>query len=220
MDFEAAELLCSPGSTETDNVPRLFTGTGLMIEGYFPHFFNIGYGAISGSSTHLATRASSSSVGAEQKGFTFDEYKEFVNTVCNGDDPILMDKSDYLINCFKLMSNEFMKDDGTPDFDSGEFRTLAEYINENVNFIDYPEDYDGYFKQIDEGNPAVYKCFNTIREYLGYAGTVPDGITVLGIPSSGRNGPSVYVTDSVAVSSSTKNKAGCIGFIKMLLSDA
>lgn len=162
---------------------------------------------------------SSSSVSAEQKGFTFDEYKEFVNTVCNGDDPILMDKSDYLINCFKLMSNEFMKDDGTPDFDSEKFRTLAEYINENVNFIDYPDEYDGYFKQIDEGNPAVYKSFNTIREYLGYAGTVTDGITVLGIPSYGRHGPSVYVTDSVAVSSSTKNKAGCIGFIKMLLSD-
>ncbi len=162
---------------------------------------------------------SSSSVSAGQKGFTFDEYKEFVSTVCNGDDPILMDKSDYLINCFKLMSNEFMKDDGTPDFNSEEFRTLAEYINENVNFIDYTDDYDGYFEQIDEGNPAVYKYFNTIKEYLGYAGTLTDGITVLGIPSTGRHGPSVYVTDSVAVSSSAKNKTGCIGFIKMLLSD-
>ena len=33
-----------------------------MTEGYFPHFFKIGYGAIVGSSTHFAIKAVSASV--------------------------------------------------------------------------------------------------------------------------------------------------------------
>lgn len=161
----------------------------------------------------------SSNVEDGQCGFTYDEYKEFVSYVCNGTDPIEMEQTEYFINGCSLMGSKFNGADGAPDFSSDELTALAKYVHDNVYYI-APQEEEGYEADtVDEDNAAVYMVFHSIMEYIGYFDHVQNDLTVLGMPSSDRIGPSLQIADSAAVSASTDCKDGCIEFVELLLSE-
>lgn len=160
-----------------------------------------------------------SNAGADRKGFTFDEYKKFVKDVCNGDDLWAMDKTDYFIQNFSSASNVFLNNEGAPDYDSPAFRALAEYVNANVNYIPEPETEDSFnFVTISEDVRAIYQDFSSASTYFGYIDHKAHDPVLLGQPSYNAVGPSVEVVNSVSVSAASKNKDGCLEFIKLLLS--
>ena len=160
----------------------------------------------------------SSKVEEGQTGFTYDEYKEFVSSVCNGNDPIEMEQTEYFLNCYCLMGSRFTGANGAPDFSSDELTALAEYVHDNVYYIAPPEE-EIEIETVDEDNSAVYTEFHSIMEYIGYFDHVQNDLVVLGMPSSDRLGPSLKITNSVAVSASTDCKDGCLEFAKSLLTD-
>lgn len=160
----------------------------------------------------------SSNVEAGQSGFTYDEYKAFVSSVCNGNDPIEMEQTEYFLNCYCLMGSKFTGADGAPDFSSDELIALAEYVHDNVYYI-APSEEETEIDTVDEDNNAVYMEFHSIMEYIGYFDHVQNDLVVLGMPSSDRLGPSLKITNSVAVSASTDCKEGCLEFVEFLLTD-
>jgi hypothetical protein len=153
-----------------------------------------------------------------QTGFTYDEYKKFVSSVCNGNDPIEMEQTEYFLNCYCLMGSRFTGANGAPDFSSDELTALAEYVHDNVYYIAPPEE-EIDIETVSEDNSAVYMEFHSIMEYIGYFDHVQNDLVVLGMPSSDRLGPSLKITNSVAVSASTDCKDGCLEFAKSLLTD-
>ena len=64
------------------------------------------------------------------KGFTFDEYKQFVDSVCNRTDPITSGQAVYFTTCFSGMY-EFIVD-GQANFNNDDFAALANYVKDNV----------------------------------------------------------------------------------------
>ncbi len=158
--------------------------------------------------------------GADQKGFTFDEYKKFVKDICNGEDPWAMDKTDYFLQNFSSDSNEFLNDEGAPDYGSPAFRALAEYVNENVDYIPEPEAEETFNNvTIGEDVRAIYQDFTSTSIYFGYVDHKAHDAVVLGLPSYNAVGPSADIIYSVSVSATSKNKEGCLEFIRLLLSE-
>lgn len=154
-----------------------------------------------------------------QKGFTFDEYKTFVSQVCNGKDPIEMEKTDYFTYNFDLMYSRFLDSDGNPDFKESGFADLAKYVKENVNYVAPDGEACPVLTTIDDKTHAVYKTIGTVMEYAGSFDHKTYKTVVLGTPSVDGAGPAISVVYSAGVSASSKNKAGAVEFIKLLLSE-
>ena len=158
------------------------------------------------------------------KGFTFEEYKELVSTICNGDDPMndIYSKEDYLLQCLSTSGDLWFKD-GKVDFDQEAFRETAEYIKDNVPDKANLETEEGsvvigtdYLReQTTRKARAFYMLFTSdlLRETSDL-----DEPVILGFPSSDGRGCMAKITESVAICSSAKHKDACIDFIKMLLS--
>ena len=66
-------------------------------------------------------------VDAGQTGFTFEQYADFVSTVCNGTDPLAMDQTEFFIMCMEAMADKFVTEEGNIDYDNEAFRALAEF---------------------------------------------------------------------------------------------
>ena len=196
-------------------------------EGYFDNVFDACrqdgklysiplYFAISG----ICTEADNVAPG--QTGFGIDEYDTFVRTVCNGNNPIRLDKLDFFLLCLQQMESAFKDSDGKIDYDNEAFRALARYVNDNVLYLspdveDWEAWYDYNYPVLDEENGAVYDSFYSIYQFVGKFDPSLE-IAMLGVPSSERIGPSVDILQSVAMSAATPYREGCSEFISVLLS--
>ena len=160
------------------------------------------------------------------KGFTFEEYKEFVSTTCNGTDPMndyFSRRSEYFMECFRSMDDLWFKD-GKVDLNQDAFTELLDYIKYNVPQDTEEEegDDDGV---IFIGGPtsdqaALYTYISSPSElYWQINNSNFKSPCLMGIPSADGRGASYQIYDSVAVNSSTAVKEGCVEFINVLLSD-
>lgn len=159
------------------------------------------------------------------KGFTFEEYKKFVDEVCNGTDPISEEynKESYLATCLAATSDMWIKD-GKADFDQEEFRQLAEYIRDNVPDISNLEDEDGvmyfddeYMTERMESKAMLSNIFNSnslISDSFNYKTPV-----LMGYPSSDGRGCSAATTSTIGICASTLYKEACIDFINVMMSE-
>ena len=154
-------------------------------------------------------------VDAGQIGFTFDQYREFVDNECNGKDPINQRQLQYFNTCINSMSDLFADGDGL-NYDNEAFRELANYVNDNVfNRIRMDEmmyeDPDVHGWYVPLGGFNQYICLNEeskLRE-----------MRFLGLPSADGRGPSINIQNSVGISAQTLNPDGCWSFIRTLLGE-
>ena len=153
--------------------------------------------------------------GSSGKGFTFEEYSQFVDEAANGKDPIMYGQAMYFAMLFNNMSDEFIKD-GKVDLSSPQFAELAKYVKDNVN--ENGSSLNGTF--------VVMPAWSTICLGMGgfwsrlFAVEVTDSnMTMLGFPSVDGSGPLYSPTCSVAVSAQATDVKACGEFIKILLSD-
>lgn len=159
------------------------------------------------------------------KGFTLEEYKEFVREALNGDDPIVNGQAVYFSMLFSGMSDEFISN-GKVDLSKPEFKELADYIKDNV-----PENgksYDAWYRS-SYAESSFLKCELTLGSgctgicnfYEMGMGIAPygRGVTFLGFPSVDGRGPQFIPTCSVAVSTHAVDSKACGEFVKLLLSD-
>lgn len=150
-------------------------------------------------------------------GFTFDEYIEYVDTVCNGSNPIGLYSSrlDVMTRILSSMSNEFYDEDGNVDFNNEAFYSVVKYCKENVpeNYWSFGNSSVGYGYT---GNDNQLMDLYNIDTYLTTIGFNPN-LTLYGIPSFDGRGPSIGVTSSVAISAAVCDVDGAKDFVKKLL---
>ena len=165
--------------------------------------------------------AAKKDVAADQYGFTFDQYKDFVSGPCNGTDfiSVYADQTDYLRRCLVSMKDSYYKN-GQVDFDTPAFRALADYVKDNVP-VKHTGESNGYImKPVEKSKRGVkYESGITFPLIVTY---YPDSISdmkILGLPSNDGRGPLLYDTASVGISATTNEKKACIEFVKLLLSD-
>ena len=165
--------------------------------------------------------AAKKDVAADQYGFTFEQYKDFVSGPCNGTDfiSVYADQTDYLRRCMVSMKDSYYKN-GKVDFDTPAFRALADYVKDNVP-VKHTGESNGYImKPVEKSKRGVkYESGITFPLIVTY---YPDSISdmkILGLPSNDGRGPLLYDTASVGISATTNEKKACIEFVKLLLSD-
>ena len=154
-----------------------------------------------------------------QKGFTYEEYGKFVSSVCNGKDPIGSNPVNYFLLCYCLKANEYVYAGYVPDFNEPKFKDLATFVNGQVHYSTPAEIPPDVVNPIDDNIHAVLNTFSSMNSFFAYANTENIDTVVLGLPAKDATGPYISVVNSIAVSSATKNKAGCVEFVKLLLSE-
>ena len=154
--------------------------------------------------------------GVSGVGFTFKEYKDFMNETLNGNDLITYGQALYFTELFNSMDDRFIKD-GKADFTAPEFEQMAEYVKENVF-----ENGRSKSQVIqDTNNYARYDEYQSYHQfYLQKSRTRGlNDPTILGIPSVDGRGPMFNSSGSVAVSAHATDIDACGDFVKLLLSD-
>lgn len=162
---------------------------------------------------------------ANGKGFTLDEYKDFVQNVCNGNDPVTASRIDYFMQGISRMSNLFI-DQGNKKvtFSSQAFYDYAAYCLENVpetpiqNDIIVYEVYGGYESDEYTFSNASFDYMHNISGYADLSDNGKKDIGLYGVSVDGR-GPSIEISSSVAISATTSSEAGALRFMDILLSE-
>ena len=159
-------------------------------------------------------------VEAGQTGFTFEQYADFVSTVCNGTDPLAMDQTEFFIMCMEAMADKFVTEDGKIDYDNEAFRALAEFTNENITAPIESDDEDLYFGgtgDMIEENGAYRFEYGSFMAYIQLMGKHSGDTTILGLPSVDGRGPMISVSSSVAISAQTGEVDACWSFVESLI---
>ena len=189
------------------------------------------------SATGILT--ASANVPSGQKGFTFDEYAEFVKDRCNGNDPMCytsgynMGKAEYFSKLFMNMSDLFIKN-GKVNLKGEEFRKLIEYVEVNGrNSYDYDETgvYDhnssvaAVQAQIDAHNAVIegrlgaqYGNLYSFGSFIDGYRNFGNGVGVYGLPSFDGRGPQTISSEFVSISNRSAYPEACVEYIKILLS--
>ena len=156
-------------------------------------------------------------VRERQIGFTYKEYDKFVRTVCNGSDPIKKNKAEYFIFCYNLMSDVHFYAGETPDYNDAKFKNLAKFVYMSVDGIPMDETTE-VVDTLDDDIHATSYTFSCTNDYFGFGKSQISDAVVLGYPAEDSTGPYAATVNSIAVSNATKNKAGCVEFVKLLMS--
>lgn len=154
--------------------------------------------------------------GVSGVGFTFDEYKDFMDKTLNGNDLITSGQAIYFTDLFNSMDDRFIKD-GKADFTGPEFAQMAEYVKENV----FENGRSKSQVSQDTSNVARYDEYQSYHQFYlqkSRARGLNDP-TILGIPSVDGRGPMFTSSCSVAVSAHAVDIDACVDFVKLLLSD-
>ena len=156
-----------------------------------------------------------------QIGFTYNEYLDFVDDVCNGDSPVAMGKNMFFVTCMNAMDDVFFNN-GEADFNCDEFEDLADfcdtYINDEVPQMFYSASAGAYYSDVMEGSAAAYQEIMSFNQFIDPYGDYGNGrAAVLGLPSNERRGAQICVYNSIGISASTSDPDGCWAFIEYLL---
>ncbi|MCQ2517055.1 MAG: hypothetical protein MJ094_09410 [Saccharofermentans sp.] len=163
-----------------------------------------------------------SNVEAGQIGFTYDEYNEFVDEVCNGDSPFSFGSQiNFFIHALELMP-DLMMEDGRINYDNDAFEALAEYTRDYVN-DDVEEDddvfiYDGFDTT---SQPATLQYIVDMNTFINALVNTSTEKVLLGLPTYDGRGPVVGNYNSVAVAAdlTSSEEEACLKYISLLLDD-
>lgn len=148
-----------------------------------------------------------------QKGFTFKQYADYVSGPCNGTDPMMMTKLDFLTSVIRTQPGLFING-GKVDFNNEAFKEACEYANTCVFNPPEPEKAYAELDKIKGG----YKTIGNFTEMV-FSTTILQGNSFVGTPSSDGSGPVANIKCSAAITSQSIYKDGCWQFIEYLLSD-
>lgn len=154
-------------------------------------------------------------VAPGQNGFTFDEYTDFVSTVCNGQDPLAMNQTEFFIQCLATMDDLCYTEDGKISYDNDAFRALADFTSENI-FPVYDQTYEDVMS-LDNAGGIYFRKGSFISLIASLRARMND-VSILGLPSIDGRGPLASVECSVAVSAQSPEQDGCRSFVETLLS--
>lgn len=168
--------------------------------------------------------ARKSDVGEGRKGFTYDQYVDFVDKVCNGNNPIQMEQTEFVID---IIANGYVdyETDGKVNFDTPEFRELAEFAKENIIINPEGDDDEGMMfiggsSDALENGAMAYSIYSPSDFYYLVADQ-NESVGLFGYPASTECGPVAKIDSSAAISANVDEdtQAAAWDFIKAMLSE-
>ena len=160
-----------------------------------------------------------SDVDTDKPGFTFESYREYISGPCNGKDPNMMDRLDFMSTCISEASSAF-RDGENLDFDNKEFSKTAEFVNDLVLPTEQEiMDQKLMLRTSTMGQESAFVNISSGMEFLRVTGNNVEEMTMMGFPSYKARGLMINVSQSVGVSAATSCPDACREFIKLLLSD-
>lgn len=160
-----------------------------------------------------------SDVGEGHIGFTYEDYIPFVSDVCNGTSPLNYSRNEYINFIITSGGIEYIKD-GKVDFNSEEFKKLAEFARDN-----FPEklDYQTQYFVVSCKSLSAPKEMNLseVGPLIWEAGGTEEPVGFYGLPALKEQGMSAYISSSAAISSEADEdtQKACWELIKTMLSD-
>ena len=154
-------------------------------------------------------------VAADQTGFTYDQYAEFVSGPCNGTDPMGMNQVDFF-NASASYMNDLFYENGKVNYDNEAFKALADYVKDNVP--EKSKTWNDADNNVNVPAADLTSCYG-ITGYFYSIATSSGNISIYGIPSTDGRGPMFKPYVSAAVSSQAVNTEACVEFVKLLISD-
>ncbi len=164
--------------------------------------------------------AKTEDVAPDQIGFTFEQYAEYVSGPCNGQDPIGDGKLEFFTTALSSICEECTAD-GTANFNNEDFRTLAEYVNDNVNdeIVIEEEDTEDIDPYLGTRRDAGYFADLSFEKMLYEYSDIIEDIRIMGFPTTDGKDPGLTIRSSVAISAETDSEEACMDFVRTLLSD-
>jgi hypothetical protein len=152
-----------------------------------------------------------SNVADGKKGFTFDEYNDFVKEVCNGIDPLSIgnDRQNYFYYLFCSMKEQFINN-GKMNVDNESFRSLIEYSKNNISEERYPKG--------TEPNGARWIVLTDIYCDLVERPYLNSSSDIYGAPSTDGRGPMLECFNTVAISTCSSDLNVSWEFVKTSIS--
>ncbi len=157
-------------------------------------------------------------------GFTYDEYKKFIDEKCNGTTPFdTYSQKDVLVTFLSAMYKDFVDGDSV-NFDNDSFRKTCKFVKENVKdgavFTEMSENGEYTGDHNADSCPVELSTLYSFSNYLQLSKMRGGAeIALLGIPSVDGRGPILAARTSVGVSAETPSRDGCIAFVKILISE-
>lgn len=148
-----------------------------------------------------------SNVADGKKGFTFDEYNDFVKEVCNGIDPLSIgnDRQNYFYYLFCSMKEQFINN-GKLNVDNVSFRSLIEYSKNNISEERYPKG--------TEPNGARWIVLTDIYCDLVERPYLNSSSDIYGAPSTDGRGPMLECFNTVAITTCSSDLNVSWEFVK------
>lgn len=166
-----------------------------------------------------------SAVNQGAKGFTYDEFIDFVGEECYGKNPLAASQSDFIVTSLRNDTIPYLKD-GSINFDTDEFKMAAKYARENI-FEELKTEEEDETENLLETKPnrlpnqPMEVNVNTNEYYVFSTLEFDKKASIYGYPSLDAKGPTATIISSVAISSAIDETAqnASWDFVRTLLSE-
>lgn len=149
-----------------------------------------------------------------QSGFTFANYINYVDTVCNGNNPLSIENDRITVLSDFLASNPsaYLDKHGNINFDTAMFTDIAEYCCDNI-----AENPTNVYNS-SNGNPYMnnYSALQTFEHYMQMKRGYFD-FGIYGLPSNNVSGPSISANGSIGIAACAGDIDGAKSFVKFIL---
>ncbi|MBO4688505.1 MAG: extracellular solute-binding protein [Clostridiales bacterium] len=166
-----------------------------------------------------------SALASDQKGFTYDQYADFVSGQCIGEDPVTTEVSrmHFLNLCIERNYASWIKE-GRVSFDQEGFREMTEFFKDSIpEGVSETAGADETMMEMYGMAPAPKEAYflEDIHSVAGLAhvNCYGDNLRILGLPSADGSGPSANITTSFSITKSTEVKEGAYVLLDFMLSE-
>ena len=166
-----------------------------------------------------------SALGADQKGFTYEQYGSFVSGQCIGIEPVTEEVSrmHFLNLCIERNYAGWLKDNRM-NFDQEGFRELTGFFKDSIpEGVSEIANADETMMEIYGMAPAPKEAYfleeiDNVKD-LAHVNCFGDNIRILGLPSADGTGPSANIKTSFSITKDTQVKEGAYALLDFMLSE-
>ena len=148
-------------------------------------------------------------------GLTFEEYKNFVADVCNGEDPLAATNIVFLTRCIEFYGRDL-------DLDSEDFASLAGFARDDfTTTVQLDPELEIYLvgSPDEEYADAFYMENMSFDFLLNQSNGNLENKTLIGFPSAERMGPRFAIDESIAITAGSNNIDACKDVVRLLLGE-
>ncbi|MCQ2483112.1 MAG: extracellular solute-binding protein [Clostridia bacterium] len=154
------------------------------------------------------------------EGFTYDTYVDAIDGLCNGMDPLSINNGriQYMDELINSEFSHLIKEDGTVDAESENFKRLIEYCAgvDEISYFNRDSELGIISENTSDGYnlPMNYRSIDNVDEYVNI---LEANNALYGLPSDTVRGPSASVVAAIGISGSCENPDAAWEFAVALL---